>query len=273
MINLEIFCICIHNKLLNKIKEIDYTPVGLGSDTFSEEWTRDNSGINISSKNKFYGELTFHYWFWKNKLQNYSKNEWFAICHYRRFFLKDKIDMSMNIEIELNTLKSKLIYQPLDNWKDCDVVLCEPTNLGNQKKMKLIKRGFKSLIKNPLIFFDKKKHNIKLHFDMFHGYGNLDKAINMLSTDDKKDFEDYVNINTSFSANIMYLSNNVKIIDQFYSSLFGWLEKCEQIFGLKETNVYGLRRMYTFLAERYTSFWFEKYSKVKYAPWLFRDFT
>ena len=68
---------------------------------------------------------------------------------------------------------------------------------------------------------------------MFHGYGNLDKAIKMLPTYDKKDFEDYVNINTSFSANIMYLSNNVKIIDQFYSSLFDWLEKCEQIFGSK----------------------------------------
>ena len=29
----------------------------------------------------------------------------------------------------------------------------------------------------------------------------------------------------------------------------------------------------TFLAERYASFWFEKNSKVKYSPWLFRDFT
>ena len=75
MINLEIFCICIHNKLLNKIKEISYTPVGLGSDIFSKEWTRDNTGINISSKNKFYGELTFHYWLWKNKLNDIEKDK------------------------------------------------------------------------------------------------------------------------------------------------------------------------------------------------------
>ena len=264
---------CVTHKKMNFIEELNLIPVAVGKTECPKHYVNEKAGTNISYKNLNYGELTFHYWFWKNKLKTYSKNKWFAICHYRRFFLKDKIEMSMNTEIDLNTLKSKLIYQPLDSWKDCDVVLCEPTNLENQKKMKLIKRGFKSLIKNPLIFFDKKKHNIKLHFDMFHGYGNLDKAINMLSTDDKKDFEDYVNINTSFSANIMYLSNNVKIIDQFYSSLFEWLEKCEQIFGLKETNVYGLRRMYTFLAERYTSFWFEKYSKVKYASWLFRDFT
>ena len=108
---------------------------------------------------------------------------------------------------------------------------------------------------------------------MFHGYGNLDKAINLLNEDEKKDFEVYVNTKTSFSANVMYLSNNPVIIDKFYENLFTWLEKCEQIFALKETNVYGLRRMYTFLAERYASYWFEKYSKVKYSPWLFKDFT
>ena len=28
-----------------------------------------------------------------------------------------------------------------------------------------------------MILFDKKKENIDLHFDMHHGYGNLDKAI------------------------------------------------------------------------------------------------
>ena len=86
MRNLEIFCICIHNKLLNTIKEINYTPVGLGSDTFSKEWIRDNSGINISSKNKFYGELTFHYWFWKNMLDNIKENKWIGFCGYRRLW-------------------------------------------------------------------------------------------------------------------------------------------------------------------------------------------
>ena len=31
-----------------------------------------------------------------------------------------------------------------------------------------------------------KKHTIKLHFDMYHGYGNLDKAIKLLNHDEKK---------------------------------------------------------------------------------------
>ena len=86
MNNLEIFCICIHNKLLDKIKKLNYTPVGLGSDIFSSEWIRDNSGINITSKNKFYGEYSFHYWFWKNVLPDLEDGNWIGFCAYREFW-------------------------------------------------------------------------------------------------------------------------------------------------------------------------------------------
>ena len=139
--------------------------------------------------------------------------------------------------------------------------------------MKLIKRGFKSLLKNPFIFFDKRKHTIKLHFDMFHGHGNLDKAINMLPKVDKKDFQQYVNNNISFSPNSMYMSNNVEIIDRFYQNLFEWLERCEEIFGFQETEVYGIKRMYAFLTERYTSFWFKKYANPIMWNWTFFDIS
>ena len=58
------YCICVHNNLLNKVKELNYIPVGLGDDNFNEEWMRDNTKKNISNKNKYYGEYSFHYWFW-----------------------------------------------------------------------------------------------------------------------------------------------------------------------------------------------------------------
>ena len=263
---------CVTHKKMDFIEELKLIPVAVGKTECPKHYVNEKAGINISYKNLNYGELTFHYWFWKNKLKNYSKNEWFAICHYRRFFLKDKIDMSMNIEIELNTLKSKLIYQPLDNWKDCDVVLCEPTNLGNQKKMKLIKRGFKSLIKNPLIFFDKKKHNIKLHFDMNHGYGNLEKAANLLPEKDKKDFMAYVSSKTWLIGHCIFISKNKKLMDKFYSNLFSWLSECEKIFGF-DSNSYDTKRIYSFLTERYMPFWFEKYSKVLTWPWVYFDIS
>lgn len=41
----------------------------------------DDTGINISEKNKEYCELTAHYHAWKNK-----DAEYYGFCHYRRFF-------------------------------------------------------------------------------------------------------------------------------------------------------------------------------------------
>ena len=37
------------------------------------------------------------------------------------------------------------------------------------KKIKIIKRGWKNLIKDPTILFQKNKETISFHFDMHHG--------------------------------------------------------------------------------------------------------
>ena len=47
------FCLTLKPDHLNKIKNFNYLPVGLGEETFSEEWFRDNKGINISDKNNY----------------------------------------------------------------------------------------------------------------------------------------------------------------------------------------------------------------------------
>ena len=80
------YCISMDNKHLNFIKGANYIPVGLGNDTFSSEWVRDNTGENISQKNNYYGEYTFHYWFWKNLLPKVEDNKWIGFCAYREFW-------------------------------------------------------------------------------------------------------------------------------------------------------------------------------------------
>ena len=70
MKNLKIFCLSLEPSHYEFIKNLGYTPVGLGEKNFNNNWFTDKSGSNISQKNKYYGEYTFHYWLWKNDLQN-----------------------------------------------------------------------------------------------------------------------------------------------------------------------------------------------------------
>lgn len=63
-----------------------YLPVfvgAIGKDSPVSDWQRDDSGENISEKNKNFCELTGHYWLWKN-----ISAEAYGLCHYRRYFIK-----------------------------------------------------------------------------------------------------------------------------------------------------------------------------------------
>ena len=49
--------------------------------------------------------------------------------------------------------------EPAPEWKNKDVVLCEPCGVSGAKKMKIIKRGFKSLIRD-LVYLTALKSNV-----------------------------------------------------------------------------------------------------------------
>ena len=101
MKNLEMYCLGLYDQDLEKIKSLNYIPVGLGKETFREDWLSDSSGINISHKNSSYGEYTFHYWFWKNKLKKLNNDNWIGFCAYRRFWAQN---------IDCKELKKKKIF-------------------------------------------------------------------------------------------------------------------------------------------------------------------
>ena len=78
MTNLEIFCVT--NKQLNYLKELNLKLVGVGSENFDGNYLNIKIGDNIQEKERYYSELTFHYWFWKNKLSTYADNVWIGFC-------------------------------------------------------------------------------------------------------------------------------------------------------------------------------------------------
>ena len=63
-------------------------------------------------------------------------------------------------------------------------------------------------------------------------------------------------------------------MDSYFQSVFKWLEKCEQIEDINKMalgNDYASRRIYAFLAERYLSYWFQKYGRALEWPIFFFD--
>ena len=272
---------CITHKPIKNIEKTGLIPAGVGMNTFPKNYIVENSGDNIANKNFCYSETSFHYWMWKNLLPKIDEEEWIGTCQYRRYFVKkeyaDKIKYDdrqqglYNIK-NVESLRSILQLQPEKEWNNYDVILCKPWNVSKVKKMKLIKRGFKSLLKDPSIFFNEKKQSIKLHFDMNHGHGNLEKAANLLPEKDRKDFIKYVSTKTWLIGHCIFISKNKKMMERFYNDLFTWLYRCEEIFGFESDN-YDTKRIYSFLTERYMPFWFEKYAKVLTWPWVFFDIS
>ena len=264
MNNLEIYCIT--NKILPYLENFTYNLAAVGEGDFPKNYLRCDYGDNIFDKEKYYSELTFQYWFWKNKL-DFRKNNWIGFCQKRRFWIKQS---SINQSINAGNFKDHFLSVVPDEWKNHDAIICNPINVNKVKKIKLIKRGFKSLIKNPDIFFNEDKQTINLHFDMHHGYGNLSKAIEKMNTEDRDEFKDFVNNSVSYNPHIIFISTP-QILDRWFKTLFPWLFRCEQIFGFENLKGYDTQRLYAYLAERYLSFWFKKYTKYLEWPWTFFD--
>ena len=267
MKNLQMFCLTLEPDHLSFIKKLNYIPVGLGEKNFSNEWLTDKYGKNISNKNKNYGEYTFHYWIWKNYLDKISSG-WVGFCQYRKFWSTRSDNL---LPKNIGELKSLILTEVPKLYDEYDVILGDPYFINQLKIMKFLKHGFKIIAKNPTYLFDKNKRNIKFHFDLMHGYKNLDKAIELLDGDDRKDFNEFVNSKTYFNPQNMFICKSKKILKNYYSTLFPWLERCEKLFGFENLKGFGQIRIYTFLAERFMSYWFQKNTKYTTMPVFFYD--
>ena len=260
----EIINYCITNENYNFLKKLDINIIVAGSENknlneFPHDWIKDNEGINISIKNKNYGTLTSHFWIWKNHFIKLAQHDWIGINHYRRFWVNKN---SLN-EISVNNLE-KYILRNIPEDSNFDVLLPEKIIIPEIKFSKFLKKGFKNYLYNPLLFFNRKNTSIKLHFDLFHGYNLLTEASMLLDSNEKNDFLSYINNNSFYPLQIFI--GKVELIERLYNSTFKWIENCEEKFSNLELKGYGKERLYDFLAERYFSYYFEKYAKIKTWP-------
>ena len=267
--NLEMFCLTLEPDHLDYIKQLNYTPVGLGIKKFPDNCLSDKTGENISMKNKFYGEYTFHYWLWKNHLNKLDK-DWIGFCQYRKFW---SLNFTPNEEINSDNLIDKALKEIPNDLSNYDVILGDPFFVNKRKVMKFIKKGLPLIISNPMILFNKDKRNIKFHFDLMHGRNNLDKAIDLLDETNRDNFRKFVNNEVSFNPHNMFICKSKKLLQSYYEEIFPWLRNCEKLFGFDKLQGYDLTRIYGFLAERFMSYWFKKNSNFKELPILFHDIS
>ena len=265
MSNIKIYCVT--DKEVSFLDNLTYEIGWVGRTETPKNYIECNKKDNIFFKEKYYSELTFHYWYWKN-LQDLNVNkDWVGFCQKRRFWANTK---TKNIKShDISSGNFFLNKAPL-SWKNYDSIICDPIDLNNVNIIKIFKRGFRSVIRDPLILFNKNRRTIKLHFDMHHGFDNLIKAANLLEKEDRSDFIEYINVSTSFHPHIMFIAKP-KIVNLWFSALFPWLSRCEKLFGFKNLNGYDTQRLYAYLAERYLSFWFKKHTKSLSHPWIFFD--
>ena len=151
---MKMYCITLDNNHYEKIKNLGYIPVGLGDKIDTKKFITDKSGKNISEKNPYYGEYTFHYWFWKNELHKLS-DEWIGFCQYRKFWINKSHDKKIE---NLNDLKTILIQDIPKKFNDFQSILVEPLFINQFRFFKI----YKIILKydQNLFYFLKKKKEI-----------------------------------------------------------------------------------------------------------------
>ena len=101
--------------------------------------------VNISSKNKYYSEYTFHYWLWKNYLDQID-DKWIGFCQYKKFW---SLKTYKTGDVNINSLNNQVLKKIPEEYTKYEAILTKPTFVNQWKTMKFIKMGLKIFIKNP----------------------------------------------------------------------------------------------------------------------------
>lgn len=115
--------IATHKKFEAIVSEEIYVPMFVGAALNNNDikYIKDNTGDNISAKNRNYCELTALYWLWKNDNSRIK-----GLCHYRRYFFnygKRTQDTIINSEYIQKILKKHdaiipypYTHKGISNW-------------------------------------------------------------------------------------------------------------------------------------------------------------
>lgn len=229
-----------HKEFRYKIPS-EYVPLLVGADfnTNTMGYLADNTGDNISAKNKNFCELTGMYWLWKN-----CDNEQIGISHYRRYFSAKKTLNNVRLEALITNRPKAIPEQKLIEYlREYDWIIPQPVEVSacgqtvyeqfedahNIQDLKQTKQVIAELYPDYLDAFEKIMKQTKM------------SMYNMLYTS----FEQY---------------------SSYCEWLFNILFTLEKRLDIRDYDEYQ-QRIFGFLSERLFNIWLEKSNvKVKRLP-------
>ncbi|OIK10583.1 exopolysaccharide biosynthesis protein [Bacillus sp. MUM 116] len=205
-----------------------YLPIHVGKEGKEElGFIGDNTGENISKKNKNYCELTALFWAWKN-----LECGIIGLSHYRRYFSSNK-----KIEQDLNMLSTTEKFNLI---------------LEENQIMDFVKND------NDIILPKKRNYYIETvwsHYKHAHNIKDLIYTKEIIS----EFYPEYLDsFNKVMSQRKLYLFNMFVIkksaFDNYCNWLFDILEKLESRINIENYSPYQAR-VYGFISERLFNIW------------------
>src|SRR5690606_18403067 len=209
--------------------------------------TGDDTGDNISLKNKYYSELTGIYWVWKNTRQLVS-----GACHYRRYFTAQPEPFLYKIK--------RLLYYPAGLYKKrYGLIYTKNTDffidrIIGQNEIQLLLQKYDAIL--PLA--RKMKYSVETHYKKYHNISDLNLVESIL----KEKYPEFVEpFHEILKGKRLYANNMFVLKDEHFQEFMKWwfdvLFEFEKRIDLKKYTGYQ-QRILGFIAERLLNVWFMK---------------
>lgn len=231
-----------------------YVPIHVGKFFSQENFSdiTDNTGLNISYKNKKYCELTALYWMWKND----KESDYMGLCHYRRYFSARRFGFKRTRVLSGEKIEEIILAHPdavivphHRNYLN-DTLYSHYANTHDAQHLKIARRVIDEKFPEDVDVFDKTMmQNKAFMFNMF-----------IMKREQVNRYASWVFEILSGMENLIDTTN----MTEFEARLFGrvaellwnvWLNKehCE-VFEVKYVNLTGTKwmgKIFAYLGAKY----------------------
>ena len=230
------------------IHDDTYCPIMAGSVFMDRKSIEgDDTGDNISDKNRYYSELTGIYWAWKNR-----KEDIVGFCHYRRYFtakpepFRYKLKRLLYRSIGLYKKRYGLIYTSNTSY-------FLPRILKKEEVCRLMNE-YDAILPQAR----KLNYTVEIHYKRYHNVEDLKLLESIIA----QKYPDYTEAFHSVLKSRRLYANNMFILrDSRYQEFMQWwfdiLFEFERRISVAQYIGYQ-ERILGFVAERLLNVWFAK---------------